>query len=162
MPTLRSLRTDSISFVALAWLTLGLTGCSESTNDEPVAPPADVAPSFSSIDKDGRWLVLNYWAEWCKPCLEEIPELNAYAAEHADSVHVVLVNYDGVTGTALRDLGNDLGIETDMVEADPSATLGIEKPQVLPSTFVFDPELKLTHTLLGPQTRETLGNVIAH
>ena len=24
----------------------------------------------------GQWVLVNYWAEWCKPCLEEIPELN--------------------------------------------------------------------------------------
>ena len=24
----------------------------------------------------GRWLIVNYWAEWCAPCRTEIPELN--------------------------------------------------------------------------------------
>lgn len=160
MSTMFRLRTDTLALTAAAMLALFAVGCSESTDDTTVAPPTTPAPRFASIEKDGRWLIVNYWAEWCKPCLEEIPELNAYAAEHADTVQVVLVNYDGVTGTALRDLGEDLGINTDMVEADPSNDLGIEKPQVLPSTFIFDADLKLTHTLLGPQTRASLGNVI--
>lgn len=138
------------------------------SRDEPTPaverePPVDAAvTTLERIEADGRWLVLNYWAQWCKPCLEEIPELNAFAAERADSVRVVLVNFDGVTGRALGDQISDLDIRTDTIETDPGKQLGIDRPQALPSTYIFDPALRLTHTLLGPQTRETLGSLVGN
>ena len=30
----------------------------------------------------GKWLVLNFWATWCEPCREEIPELNQFAKDN--------------------------------------------------------------------------------
>ena len=129
-----------------ALICAGLIGCADANQD----------PS-SSLEPDNRWLVLNYWAEWCKPCLEEIPELNAFAAANNHRVRVVLVNFDGVSGDALTQQITELGIKTDYLVADPAATLGIERPQALPSTFIFNPDRQLMHTLLGPQTVASLS-----
>ena len=30
---------------------------------------------------NGNWVVINYWADWCAPCIKEIPELNEFANE---------------------------------------------------------------------------------
>src|SRR5690554_8199665 len=51
----------------------------------------------------GQWVLVNYWAEWCKPCLEEIPELNEL--DKAPDIAVLGVNFDGVTGAPLVELG---------------------------------------------------------
>ena len=54
---------------------------------------------------DGRWLIINYWAEWCAPCRDEIPELNLMHAERASTGAVVLgVNYDALQGETLANL----------------------------------------------------------
>lgn len=50
----------------------------------------------------GRWLVINYWAEWCAPCRREVPELNRLAAEAGEPPRRVLgVNFDALQGEAL-------------------------------------------------------------
>ena len=120
------------------------SGCARD-NADPLAQP------------DGEWLFVNYWAEWCKPCTEEIPELNAFHREQAGKARVVMVNFDGVSGTALQEQAKALGIETTLFEGDAATRLGFEKPQVLPSTYVIGPDGKLRQTLLGPQTAATLG-----
>jgi thiol-disulfide isomerase/thioredoxin len=106
---------------------------------------------------DGEWLFINYWAEWCKPCTEEIPQLNTFHREQAGKARVVMVNFDGVSGAALQEQAKALGIETTLFEGDAATRFGFEKPQVLPSTYVIGPDRKLRQTLIGPQTTATLG-----
>src|ERR1700682_6686121 len=35
-------------------------------------------------DYKGKWVVLNFWATWCVPCIQEIPEIAAFRKQHAD------------------------------------------------------------------------------
>ncbi len=107
----------------------------------------------------GRWVVLNYWAEWCAPCRQEIPELNALDAEHQDVV-VLGVNFDGVRGAALGELADKMGIRFAVREEDPAPALGLDPPEVLPTTVIFDPHGQLRARLVGPQTRASIERVI--
>ena len=127
---------------------LGLCACSGGDTGTPDA--LDLA------DYRGRWLVINYWAEWCKPCIKEIPELNALDTRYPQ-VAVLGVNFDGVTGEALRLQIDTLGIAFPVLEQDPSGVLGVPLPSVLPATFILDPDGKLVHSLVGPQTLESLA-----
>ena len=107
----------------------------------------------------GRWGVINYWAQWCKPCIKEIPELNELARRHPD-VALVGVNYDGATGEELARQLEILGVAFPTLAEDPSAALGIPRPSVLPTTLIINPEGELVQTLLGPQTLESLAQAI--
>ena len=138
---------------ALLMLVLVLAGCAR--EEEPVAAP-------DALRQPGQWLLVNYWAEWCKPCLEEIPELDAFAAKHAGTARVVLVNFDGVTGEALQQQARTLGIPHELLlDRDPAAELGLARPQALPSTFVIGPDGAQRNVLLGPQTVASLEAAIA-
>ena len=106
--------------------------------------------------RESEWLFINYWAQWCEPCTEEIPQLNAFHREQAGKARVVMVNFDGVSGSALQEQARTLGIETTIFDGEPSARFGFEKPQVLPSTYVIGPDGKMRQTLIGPQTTATL------
>lgn len=108
---------------------------------------------------EGRWLIVNYWAEWCRPCLEEIPQLNAFARKHADRARVVLVNYDGVSGEELRAQAGKLGIQTELLDEKSASRLGLPRPRGLPSTFLITPDGTLHDVLLGAQTVESLERV---
>ena len=103
----------------------------------------------------GQWVVVNYWAEWCKPCIHEIPELNALDRDYSE-ITVLGVNYDALSGAELAAQVESLGITFPTLVADPSATLGIERPMVLPTTVIISPEGVVHQTLIGPQTVESL------
>lgn len=110
-----------------------------------------------SLDWDdlrGQWVLVNYWAEWCKPCLEEIPELNRM--NESRDVTVLGVNFDGIRGQELVDLGDTMGIEFTMLAEDPGGDFGWKTPVALPATFVIDPDGELRETRFGPQTEEQL------
>lgn len=104
----------------------------------------------------GKWLFVNYWATWCAPCIKEIPELNELSKEYADELVVYGVNFDATTGDELNRQIDRMKIEFPVFDEDPHAWLGVERPQVLPTTFVFSPEGEHVETLVGAQTEETL------
>ena len=105
----------------------------------------------------GSWILVNYWAEWCAPCREEIPELNElYAEKEALNLHMVGVNYDGLLDPELADVIAKMGIAFPVLTEDPRNYWGVEMPQVLPVTLVIGPDGKLAAHLVGPQTKASL------
>jgi thiol-disulfide isomerase/thioredoxin len=108
-------------------------------------------------DLSGQWVVINYWAQWCKPCIEEIPQLNELDAQYAQ-VTVLGVNYDGASGAELEQQRQKLGVTFASLAADPAAQLGTSRPAVLPTTLILDPAGQLAATLIGPQTLESLAH----
>jgi thiol-disulfide isomerase/thioredoxin len=112
-------------------------------------------------DFEGRWLVINYWAVWCKPCIEEIPELNQFAKQQAETTVVLGVDFDQSSGEKLQQAVADLAIEFAVLHNDPASLLGYQRPQVLPTTLIYNPDGKLVHTLIGPQNRQSLTAAMA-
>jgi len=128
----------------LLWILL-LTACA------PAAPPGN---SLQLDELQGQWVVVNYWAVWCKPCAQEVPELNAL--DELPGVTVLGVNFDGASGAELAQQLQQLAIRFPTLDADPAAQLGLARPSVLPTTLVLDPSGKLRETLVGPQTLQSL------
>ena len=131
---------------SLLFAVLLLTACSDATEQ-------DKNPSISELR--GQWVVVNYWAKWCKPCIREIPELNALNSEYA-GVTVLGVNYDGAEGEELARQISELDVKFPMLAEDPAGNLGAPRPLVLPTTLIINPAGELIQTLIGPQTLESL------
>ena len=125
---------------------LSLLGCTKNGTGA-------TAPSLEGLQ--GQWVVINYWAQWCAPCIKEIPELNRLDQDYA-RVTVVGVNYDGTVGHELELQRQKLGVTFASLESDPAAQLGIPRPVVLPTTLILDPTGRLVATLIGPQTLASL------
>lgn len=112
---------------------------------------------FGWQDFQGRWLVINYWAEWCKPCIEEIPELNSlYQARKNLDTDMLGINFDPLELTELKGQINALNVQFPVLFSDPDGKLDYLHPEVLPTTYVFDMEGQLRHKLVGPQTRASI------
>tara|TARA_B100001057_G_scaffold273927_1_gene274230 strand:+ start:2243 stop:2644 length:402 start_codon:yes stop_codon:yes gene_type:complete len=109
----------------------------------------------------GKWLVVNYWADWCPPCIKEMPELTNFYNENKDSVLVLAYNFDRLEGQELSDQIQRFGVDIPSITNDPGLLFGWDSPPSLPATYIINPEGDLLHTLIGPQTQEGLENYIA-
>lgn len=106
-----------------------------------------------------RWLVVNYWAEWCGPCRDEIPELNTLSIERPD-VAVVGINFDGLTEAELRKVSDMMEIRFPVLGHDFASAMGLARPSVIPTTYIIAPGGGEAIALQGPQSAEALLKVI--
>ena len=116
---------------------------------------------LSEADLKDRWLVINYWATWCGPCITEIPEFNEIHHNPRSDLIVLGVNFDGPTerSTQQADL-EKMKIEFPVVIQDPAARFGYEVPSVLPTTVIVRPDGSIAAQLVGPQTKASVMQVV--
>lgn len=143
----------SSMFKRLAWPLAALTllACSA----EPDFALLD-GSHHKLADYRGRWLLVNYWAEWCEPCRRELPELARFGREHAANVAVLGVNFDALPNAELHALTVRLAVPIPVLASDPVPQLPFARPTGLPVTWLIDPDGEVHGPLLGPQTEASL------
>ena len=108
----------------------------------------------------GRWLIVNYWADWCPPCIKEMPELENFYNDNEDRALVLTYNFDRLEGEELQSQIIRFRVNVPSILTDPGILFGWEAPPSLPATYIINPEGILIHTLIGPQTQESLEALI--
>ena len=115
----------------------------------------------SSIDKlNGNWIVINYWADWCAPCIKEIPELNEFAYENKDLL-VYTFNFDQLDEEELAPIAKKFNIQVPSLISHPRDIWGIQTPPAVPATFFINPDGNLVLSLFRPQTKDALNKIFS-
>jgi cytochrome c biogenesis protein CcmG/thiol:disulfide interchange protein DsbE len=142
-----------VLFVALAWVIV-------STMRERIVDVGDTAPSFTvttqngtriSLDQfGGKVLLLNFWATWCAPCVQEVPSLNQLQKQLGNSGLVVLgVSVDrseSAYATFLKRFNIVFPTSRDPQE-DISASYGTYR---FPESYLIDKNGKVLQKYIGP------------
>ena len=112
-------------------------------------------------DYRGKWIVVNYWATWCPPCREEMPELQAFHDEHSESKGVVLgINTEVVSHEAIQSFLEDYFITYPNYSVGPTSESELGGIPGLPTTFLVSPEGQVEARQVGAVTREMIENFI--
>ena len=74
-------------------------------------------------DLDESWIVINYWADWCPPCLKEMPELVNFAQSNPD-IEVFAYNFDRLEPEYLDPLILRFGVDIPSITSHPKRSMG--------------------------------------
>ncbi|MCW8108121.1 TlpA family protein disulfide reductase [Alteromonas ponticola] len=109
---------------------------------------------------EGKWVVLNYFAKWCAPCLRELPELNRFADSVDEDVKLFGVNYDPMPTPEIQALIREFKIQFPVIPNEVDNKLPTQTPGYLPATFIIAPNGDVAATLFGEQTEKGLHQKI--
>lgn len=142
-----------------------------STASEPPVSAADepfYAPDFTLntinggeltlSDMRGRWVILNFWATWCVPCVEEMPTLQAIASERRD-LALFGINMRE-TEEEVRDFLQMHRLNFPILINPDDDTLGNYQVIGLPQTVVIAPDGQLVWRQFGPLALETFRGTL--
>ena len=112
-------------------------------------------------DLKGKWIIFNYWADWCPPCIKEIPELNNLQRNYSNKLKVFLINFDMLEGEELNQQLKKFNVKVDSLLSDPSTIYNWVIPENLPVTFIINKNGDLEYTLVGPQTEDEIISLLS-
>ena len=91
----------------------------------PQEEKAFAVVDYSELEKlihqeDDQLYVINFWATWCVPCVEELPEFMEVNHEYGSKIKMILVSLDEASKleTAVKSMKEKLGLDTDIYLLD--------------------------------------------
>jgi len=162
-------------------LFLPLTTTQAITIDEIVAKASTLwenekaikVPNFSLVDIEGnvhtdestkgKYLIINFWATWCPPCLKEIPAFVEFYEQNSDRVEILGLDYEQADKKTILEFTDTFMVNYPIILFDDkngSQFTNFGDVFGMPTTYIYDPEGRLVDFRMGEIDIETLEKSI--
>ena len=112
-------------------------------------------------DYHGKWVLVNYWATWCPPCLDEIPDLVSLHENKKSKDLVVLgVAVDYKSELEVRNFVDDMLISYPVILGNSKIYSQYGAPEILPTTYLYNPQGKLVKVKRGQISKQYIEQLM--
>jgi thiol-disulfide isomerase/thioredoxin len=118
--------------------------------------------TLSPASYPGQWVLVNFWATWCPPCKQEIPELIRLQHDKAGTLTIIGVAVSYRDSQVVLDFAREQGIDYPIVLGNEDIAAEFGGIRGLPESFLYAPDGKLVRRFEGPQTESTIEQALPH
>lgn len=106
--------------------------------------------SISLSDYSGKYVLVNFWAHWCSPCIKEFPDMQKLYDESDKTKFEIIAIHAGPYNKEAAEFVEHFGIDFPVV-SDPETNLKGWDVPALPMTYLIDPHGNIIYKAIGPR-----------
>ncbi len=130
----------------------------------PAQPTLHVATldgkTFDLAAQRGKWVIVNYWATWCVPCIKEMPDISRFVAAHRNVAAIGLAYEDSEPADIKAFLAKHPVVYPIAQVSLDQPLKDFDEPRGLPTTYVIAPDGKVAKHIVGPVTEASLEAIV--